>query len=279
MGLFDGLEGLGLEGFKEEDIIEKPRSLSSDSEEAAAQLERKEEDYIFDKKYICPVCDLGFTAKCVKTGKLQRQGSDTDLRPMYDFMDPLKYDVISCNFCGYSSLGRYHGRLSNNQIIALREGVKKNFKGINDNGEIYTYDEAILRHKLALICSVVKKAKNGERAYTALKTAWVIRGKRLSNPENAPENKTLLDDEMECLKDAYDGFMLAISNEPFPIAGMDENTIKYIMSDIARKLGKFEESARLIGSVITSKATNKRLKDAALDLKELIKAGIAKSKH
>ncbi|MBQ9608797.1 MAG: DUF2225 domain-containing protein [Lachnospiraceae bacterium] len=278
MGLFEGMEGLGLSGLKEINVIDKPRTTDTDREKAAAQLERKEEDYIFDKKYQCPVCDLGFTSKCVKTGKLQRKKTDTDLRPVYDFMDPLKYDVVSCSYCGYSSLTRYYGRLSNHQIMEIKNNIGKTFKGLEDKDGPYTYDEAILRHKLALICSVVKKAKNGERAYTALKTAWVIRGKRLSNDKNDPENKALYNDELECLQNAYDGFVLAISSEPFPIAGMDENTLKYIMADLARKLKKFEESARLIGSVITSKSTNKRLKDEALNLKELIKQDIAKSR-
>ncbi|MBQ8924171.1 MAG: DUF2225 domain-containing protein [Lachnospiraceae bacterium] len=278
MGLFEGMEGLGLSGLNEMNVIDKPHTADINKENAAALLERKEEDYIFDKKYQCPVCDLGFTSKCVKTGKLKKQKNDTDLRPIYDFMDPLKYDVVSCEYCGYSSLTRYYGRLSNHQIMELKNKVGKGFKGLEDKEGAYSYDDAILRHKLALICSVVKKAKNGERAYTALKTAWVIRGKRLSNDENASENKALYNDEMECLKNAYDGFMLAISSEPFPIAGMDENTLKYIMADIARKLKKYEESARLIGSVITSKSTNKRLKDEALNLKELIKQDIANSR-
>ena len=80
---------------------------------------------------------------------------------------------------------------------------------------------------------------------------------------------------MDCIKNAYDGFVLAISNEPFPIAGMDENTLKYIMADLARKLKKYEESARLLSAVLTSKSANHRLKDAALELKELIKRDVA----
>ena len=65
----------------------------------------------------------------------------------------------------------------------------------------------------------------------------------------------------------------------FPIAGMDESTLKYIMADLARKLKRYEESARLLASVLTSKATNHRLKDAALDLKELIKKDVANDRN
>ena len=279
MGLFSDMEKLGLGHLNGAEVIEKNGTngfgASSNVELAARQLERKEEDYIFDKKYTCPVCDLGFTSKCVKAGKIKLSGHDTDLRPVYDFMDPLKYDVVTCSYCGYSSLVRYYGRLSSRQIKELKIKIGNNFKGLADVEGAYSYDDALIRHKLAVLCSVVKGAKNGERAYTCLKTAWIIRGKRLALDEKSAEYKALMNDEMDCIKNAYDGFVIAISNEPFPIAGMDENTLKYIMADLARRLKKYEDSARLLASVLTSKAANHRLKDAALDLKELIKRDIA----
>ncbi len=283
MGLFSDMGKLGLGHYSEAEIIEKNKNtrnpnVDPDVEMAAKQLERKEEDYIFDKKYTCPVCDLGFTSKCVKSGKVKLSSHDTDLRPIYDFMDPLKYDVVACSYCGYSSLVRYYGRLSMRQIKELKMSIGNQFRGLPDVEGAYSYDDAITRHKLAVLCSVVKGAKNGERAYTCLKTAWVLRGKRLTLDENSAEYKEVLKDEMDCIKNAYEGFVIAISNEPFPIAGMDENTLKYIMSDLARKLKRYEESAKLLSSVLTSKATNHRLKDAALDLKELIKQDIARDR-
>ena len=43
------------------------------------------------------------------------------------------------------------------------------------------------------------------------------------------------------------------------------------MADMARKLKKYNEAARLIANVLTSKSASARLKDQALTLKELIK--------
>ncbi len=279
MGLFSDMEKLGLGHLDGSEVIERKDSkvsgVSPDVEQAAKLLERKEEDYIFDKKYTCPVCDLGFTSKCVKSGKVKLSGHDTDLRPTYDFMDPLKYDIVACSYCGYSSLVRYYGRLSMRQIKDLKAKIGNSFRGLPDVEGAYSYDDALTRYKLAVLCSVVKGAKNGERAYTCLKTAWIIRGKKLMLDEKSAEYKELEKDEMDCIKNAYDGFVLAISNEPFPIAGMDENTLKYIMADLARKLKKYEESARLLSAVLTSKSANHRLKDAALELKELIKRDVA----
>ena len=56
----------------------------------------QETDYIFDKTYVCPVCDNEFKSKTVKAGKVHLIGADTDLRPKYKGIDSLKYDAILC---------------------------------------------------------------------------------------------------------------------------------------------------------------------------------------
>jgi hypothetical protein len=141
--------------------------------------------------------------------------------------------------------------------------------------ETYSYDDAIIRHKLALVCSVVKRAKNSERAYTSLKLAWILRAKRQTlnfKDENQKEEiKSLYLDELECIKNAYEGFNIAMSSEEYPIAGMDEMTMKYLMSDLARKLKKFDVALKFTGDIITSKGAANRIKDKALQQKELIK--------
>lgn len=278
MGLFSDMEKFGLKNFKDAKVIEKDKPAEADIDRLKTkEPEREETDALFDKHYTCPVCDLRFTSRSIRAGKIKLVEKDIDLRPIYDFVDPLKYDAITCDKCGYSSLSRYFGKLSTRQMKDIKESVGSNFKGIDNNKEIFSYDDAIERHKLALICSIVKNAKNGERAYTCLKLAWLIRGKRNGMDAKDPAFKELYLEEMECIKNAYDGFSLAISREPFPIAGMDENTLKYIMSDMARKLKKYDEAVKLLGSVITARSTNDRLKEEALKLKEIIKNELKKN--
>ena len=141
---------------------------------------------------------------------------------------------------------------------------------------IYTYDDAIIRYQLALATTIVKKAKNSERAYTCLKYGWVLRGKRLAiskekDAAKPEEIHALYQDELECLKNAYEGFLKAISTEAYPIAGMDENTLNYVLADIARRLGRNEEALKLLGTVITSRSATTHVKDEALKLKEIIR--------
>ena len=60
----------------------------------------------------------------------------------------------------------------------LKENIAQKFKGLPPSGEIYTYEDAILRYKLALYSSIVKKSRLSERAYLCLKLSWLYRGKR-----------------------------------------------------------------------------------------------------
>ncbi|MDD6401118.1 MAG: DUF2225 domain-containing protein [Lachnospiraceae bacterium] len=273
MGIFSGMEKYGLSKYENAKVIEKKDKTSGITgvQKSEYEVELTEEAILFDKKYKCPICDFEFVSKCVRTGKLKIIGKDSDLRPLYDKFDPLKYDAITCEKCGYSAISKYYGKVSTRQIKSIAEYIGKEFKGINNHLTKFTYEDAIARHKLALVTSVVKDAKDSEKAYTCLKLAWVLRGKRLCLDKNDAEAKRLLQDEMECISNVYEGFTAAISSEVFPIAGMDEFTLKYIMADCARKLKKFEEAERLVGTILVSRNASQRVKNEALNLKDAIR--------
>lgn len=289
MGIFSTIGNLGLGDFDESKILDNDSGAAA-RRGAAEQKETKspeelEKEALFDKTYECPICNLTFKTKCVRAGKVRLESKDTDLRPIYNHIDPIKYDVITCEKCGYSALGRYFGKLMNRQIRDISEQIGSKFNGIEPaiQKDIFTYDDAITRYQLALITAMVKKAKNSERAYTCLKYAWVLRGKRqylAARPEGITpeENRSLYMDERECLKNAYEGFLKAISSETFPIAGMDENTLNYLLADLARRLGKNEDALRLLSIVITSRSASSRMKDEALKLKDMIRESIKNNK-
>lgn len=278
MGIFSNLGKFGLKDFENAKVLEEEKS-------ALASRKKKEEEKIiktplelemealFEKRYECPVCDLSFVTKAVRAGKAQLVGKDSDLRPKYKQLDPVKYEVITCEHCGYSALNRYYGKLANRQIMDLKAQIGDNFKGIESavGKDIFSYDDALARYQLALVTCIVKRAKNSERAYTCLKYAWALRGKRENMSAKDAGYEQLYLDEMECVQNAYDGFMKAMSSETFPIAGMDENTLKYVMADLARRLKKYDEALKLLATVITSRAVSPRLKDEALNLKDVIR--------
>ncbi len=278
MGIFSGLSSFGLDSFKGKDIFEDERDLHNKktSDVKSVHAEMQEKDYLFAKSHVCPVCDDHFKSLAVRTGKAKMIGQDLDLRPRYEGIDPLKYDAILCNKCGFAAVSRGFTNMTGHQIKNVREQISTKFKPLPEPGETYSYDDAIIRHKIALICSIVKNAKTSERAYTCLKLTWLIRSKLETMDADSDEYKELKKDEEECINDAYEGFSHAFVKESFPMCGMDEITVTYLLGELARELGKYDDAMKMAGRIISSKSANSRMKDKALELKERIKQDIAR---
>ncbi len=285
MGIFSGLESFGLDKLQKIDIYENEKNEKEKAKKADVEEKPQisEADLLFDKSYTCPVCDNLFKAKNVRTGKVKLVSADTDLRPVYQLLDALKYDAIVCPRCGYAALNRFFSFMTSGQARLIKEQISMNFSGLKETGDIYTYDDAIARHKLALVNTIVKKGKTSERAYTCLKLAWLNRGKAETLPEDAPDRDKVLEalkkEENELLKNAYEGFAGAFSKEQFPLCGMDENTATYLVADLARRCGNYEEANRWVSRVMTARDANDRIKNRARDLKDLIKEEYTKEEQ
>ncbi|MDD6332372.1 MAG: DUF2225 domain-containing protein [Clostridium sp.] len=275
MGLFSDVEKMGLgdvdinKVFKEE---EKNVETAGESEQATVKEEKKEEDVLFDKSYQCPICDKAFKTKAVRTGKVKLVNQDDELRPIYEnHIDPLKYDAIICPRCGYAALTRYYKPVTTAQLRLIKQEYCAKFKGIPEETPCMSYQGALLRHKLALVCALKRNAKNSEKAYIFLKMAWLLRGELEAMPEQDSTRAEKQQEEHECIAKAYEGFVVAFSKETFPMCGMDEVSIRYIMAVLAHRLGKLEDSVRMLAPVLNSRTASKRIKDKALALKETIR--------
>lgn len=275
MALFSDLESMGIGGVDMDKVFKdetKPGSSAAANEETTKEHEIKEEDVLFDKSYQCPICDKKFKVKAVRTGKLKLIDQDEEMRPIYENgIDPLKYDAITCPNCGYSALTRYLKPVTTAQLRQIKSEYCANFKGIAIEEPCMSYPGAILRHKLSLVCALKRNAKNSEKAYIFLKMAWLIRGEIENLPEDDSMRSELLKEEMECIEKSYEGFMVAFSKESFPMCGMDEVSLRYTIAVLAHKLGKMEDSVRMLSTVMTSKAASQRIKNKALDLRDQIK--------
>ncbi len=268
-GLLDGLEGFGLDNVCKMKVYGDIEEKNKKSVEGEVKKEKTEEDYLFEKTYNCPVCDHEFKMSAVRTGKAKLIGTDTDLHPRYQGVDPLKYDAIVCPRCGYAALSRFFSAISFAQSKLVMEQISQRFSAHIKNDGIFTYDDAIMRYRLALANAMVKKSKVSERAYICLKTAWMIRSKAEETADEA-EKKSLAEQEQEFLTTAYEGFNEATTKENYPICGMDEMTLFCMLGDVGRRIGRYEEAGRLISRVIVSKNAPDRVKNKAREIKELI---------
>ena len=276
-GIFSGLEKLGLGNIGGGNLFEDPKKKEEGAKKEAPTKKLSlvnEEDYLFDKKYKCPVCEIEFETKTVRTGKVRMKNVDLDLRPDYDELDQNKYDVIACPDCGYAALGRYFGTLNKYQIDDIRVKISMNYKKLEKPGATFSYDYAKNLYQLALANAVVKKAKNSEKAYICLKTAWVIRGEtqRLDPEEEGYDAKKAANDaqEKELLANALSGFVMARQSEEFPIAGMDSSTLDYLIAALAVETEDYETASKMVSELLTSRVANSRIKDKARTLKDII---------
>ena len=274
--IFAGLESLGIGKVTGINIYEEEKQEATKKESAEPAVHVvTEEELIFDKKMTCPVCDTEFKVKTVKSGKPKFIGADSDLRPRYVGIDSVKYDAIVCPCCGYAALGRFFSYMTSAQAKLIKDTISIGFRGFPESGAVYTYEEAINRHKLALYNAVVKKAKNSERAYTCLKLAWLFRGMRETLPAETENfeavKKECADNELEMIGSAFEGFMVSRAKEDFPICGMDQWTFDYLLADLAARLGKYEIASKLATSIIVSRAAKTQLKERARSLRDEIK--------
>lgn len=275
--LFSGLEQLGLSGMDDMDLFdseEKQDEAAKDSEEKE-QNTQSETEFLYDKTFQCPVCERSFKTKAIRMGKARMLSLDRDLRPRYQGIDTIKYDVVVCGKCGYAALSRFFNSVTLAQAKRISTEISPAFKGIDNSQDTYSYDDAILRYRLALANSVVKKSKASERAYTCLKIAWLMRGKAENLPEDTKNYdeaiKELGEQEQAFTAKAYEGFQAAMLKEGFPICGMDEFTFLYLVAELGRRCKDYSTSYKLAGDILTSRGASVKIKDMTRDLKELLR--------
>ena len=245
-----GLAGLGLDNLEDMDIFGQEKK----EEQVAAEAPKIEEkDLIYDKNFTCPVCGEDFPAKIMKTGKARLLGTDQDLRAKYEGIDAVKYDVILCPHCGYAALNRYFNNITKVYAKLIKENISSKVQLHTYDDDIYTYEEAIERYKLCLANEMVKRANLEESGDTDM-----ARLREVKNMEEA------------YLKNAYTGFTEALQTEGFPMCGMDEITVEFLIGVLATRFQKYDVASRMVASILTSPSANARTKDKARELKDQI---------
>lgn len=268
--IFSDLKGFGLDGAQDLEIFSKEKPV----EKKQASVQEKTisvESVLYTAKLKCPVCSKEVEFRAVKTGKVRLLKSDLDLRPIYDILDPSMYEVVCCNSCGYAALKKQFLTITPKKIELIKKNVSVQFVG-RTYPDIYTYEHAIERYKLALFDAMVMDASDSEKAFICLKIAWLYRAYYESNPElDEKKKEQLQSNENTFLGHALEGFKIAHFKEHFPTMGLDLLTVKFLIGELSRRLGLIDEASKWISEVIVSKTVSRRLKDRAIESKELLK--------
>ena len=282
--LLSGLEKFGLDVSGGVDILKDDKNTKATSnsiEKKESKPKVQEKDLIIDKKVECPLCSRQVVYKSTLTTKLKRLEPDADLRPNFEGIDDTKYGVILCHSCGYAALTKQFEHVSAGQRKMIRAAVCDSFTPTKPpEGDTYTYDYAVERHKLALVTAMAKKAKLSEKSYICLKIAWLRRG-QLENGlvSSDEEKKEIQEEEKGFYRQAYDGFMQVLSTEMPPFCGMDTQTVQFMLANMAMSFEEYDKAAKLVADLIVTPGVNRRIKDKCHDLKPVILAKIKESKN
>jgi len=229
---------------------------------------KKEQPLVFDRKIKCPVCDHEFLSKTVKSSVNRFEKTSLTLRPIYSKIDPLLYDIVQCNVCGYAALNTGYNKISERQIKAIREKISTKFVP-KDIQKDYDYKTALINNKLALYNAIVMGSKSINKAYLCLRITWVIDG-YLETLEEEDKKEALNLERLNFVKNAYVGFLEAYETISFPVFGMNQPTYYYLLGVLAYELGDYSHSKRWLSKVMVAEGSHQRLKDKARDVKDLV---------
>ena len=240
-------------------------------------MDDNEKTLLLDKSYTCPVCDQKIKVKSVKTNVAKFVGTGPDLRPTHSNINVTKYEVASCNYCGYSALIKDFPNTTQTQRKFLREKIQANYKSHEEVPcDSYSVETAISRMKMALLCTVSKIGKESEVGNICLKINWLYQDLVDELPKDDPnyeeKKAAYLAEAHNQAMNAYEHLSKARMEEDYPIAGMNEATLDYLLSYLAYEKGEYQTAMQYLSGVVTTRGISARLKDKCLELKELVSA-------
>ena len=193
---------------------------------------------LYNTTITCPVCSKKFEVTKVRSKTSKVATRDADFCVYYEGVNPLFYDVWVCEHCGYASLQDKFEDINSRDSKAVLESITPRWNKRSFAGD-RTLENAIEAFKIALLNLQVRKAKPGETAKICLRIAWLY---RFGKDEK----------EKDFLKYALKNYMETYEKENFPVDKLDENTCMYMIGELHRRVGNYEDSvkwfSRLIGS-------------------------------
>ncbi len=240
-----------------------------------------EKGMLLAAKMTCPVCDTKFTTLRVKSSRLRRLDSDPDLRPNYQGIDILKYDVTKCECCGYASLNKYFEPISVSQRKWLKDGKCDNYEPSGEPpAEMFDFNQAVVRHKEVIECDEIKHAPLSQKAMAQIHISW-LRRRQMEEMEDKTSAfyQGLKQEHDKYYRMAYENFERALSEENPPYAGLDDRTMDYLLCNMAVYFKDYGKASKLVSDLITNPATPGRMKEKCRDLKDVIVAEVKKLKE
>lgn len=216
----------------------------------------------YEKKIDCLHCKKSFPSLKVRTKMIKIDHTESDFQPIYaeNQVNALYYNVFVCQYCGFSfteDFNKYFAPGVKEQIDAK---ISNNWIPHSFKGERTVFD-AIQAYKLALLCATIKKEKYVITSGLALRLGWLYRSLKNSGQEQ------------RFLKLARDHYMESFSTEDYANTQMSTVRIMYMIAELSRRIGDYENATRFFSRVIENQRVGgeAKLVDMAKEQWELVR--------
>lgn len=177
----------------------------------------------------CPVCQRKFAVTKVRKTALRTDGRDADFNIRYCDVDANLYSVWVCPQCGYAATDQVFDQVNPAERKLLADAQAKrpvpSCQGERDDAA------GIAAIEQALFCANARSGKASALAGLHLRLAWIYR--RQGDPR-----------EREQIELALTHYTKAYTSEPLPVGKMSSATLAYLIGELARRLGRYNEAVQ-----------------------------------
>ena len=193
--------------------------------------------YTFTVEKKCPIC--GETTRVVKVkSKLLAERTDEDFCVHYKDFNPYFYKIWFCEHCGFAADEKtFLGSIPLTHKRKIQEFLNSRKLGLKFVEERQVPD-AVASFKLAIFYAELTGQSLAKRAGLYLELGWIYR---------ASEEK---EREGEMLERAISLYDRSLMTERYPINGLSDNTVIYLIGAIYYRLHDFEKSTQYLSRII-----------------------------
>lgn len=181
------------------------------------------------KSYVCPVCNSQFEAVRIFSNAIKVKSRESDLKPVYDGVNVLMFQLVSCPKCLYTSFEDDFGELQSSHVEAIKKMHEK-LKGFEiELSENKSVRDAAVQYNIAAVMYVARE-KFFRAAESFLKLAWLYRD------AGAP------DEEKKALERAKEMFLKSYMEED--LSEDRQIAVLFYLGEIEKRLGNRKEATR-----------------------------------
>jgi len=198
----------------------------------------------FEQQKACPVCQYKFTVTRVRSSACFVIERDTDFSVKYRDINPLLYSIWVCPNCQYANTDReFNEPLRPNELERLKKGLALLRSEEPDFSGERTTQVGLRSFELAIRTAQIRQSPAIVLAGLFLRAAWLCR--ELGKSET----------EMKYLKQARNLYQHSFEKEwGRQTAKMSDSRIMYLIGELNRRLGNFEEAVKWFSRTVMQKS-------------------------